>query len=124
MLMEWKASAKTGEGISILQSTTDKFMVVLYPSLYLTEPIPNQYWIPTIPDTYPIPDILPDIQPDRISSWISGYPAGYPVDLDIRYSPIDIKKLRNVTKLLNFMKFASHSIINILTVNSQILIRL
>ena len=26
MLMEWKASAKTGEGIYILQSIADKFM--------------------------------------------------------------------------------------------------
>ena len=45
-LMEWKASAKTGErgGISIFQSTTDKFMVVLYRSLYLPD---TGYGIPT-----------------------------------------------------------------------------
>ena len=29
--------------------------------------------------------------------------------------PVNIKKLRKITKLLNFMKFTSHSIINILT---------
>ena len=63
-----EGSAKTGEGISILQSTTDKFMVVLYGSLYLPLylldigygiPTGDMEYLPGIWDTYLIPDYWP-----------------------------------------------------------------
>ena len=58
MLLKWKVSAKTGEGIYILQS------MILYRKVVL-KVVLNR--IINLPDTR--------------------YPAGYPVDPDIRYSP-------------------------------------
>ena len=78
MLMESKASAKTGEGISILQSTTDKFMLVLYRSL--KEPKSTGYWMDTyqIPSGYQIPDMRDIWNLDILHIWISCGISGYP----------------------------------------------
>ena len=64
MLLKWKASAKTWEGIYILQS------IILYRKVVL-KVVLNR--IVNLPDSGYLPD--------------SRYPAGYPVDPDIRYSP-------------------------------------
>ena len=60
MLLKWKASAKTGEGIYILQS------MIVYRKVVLNR-------IVNLPDSGYLPD--------------TRYSAGYPVDPDIRYSP-------------------------------------
>ena len=57
MLLKWKVSAKTGEGIYILQS------MILYRKVLLKvvlKVVLNR--IVNLPDTYRIPDILPDIR--------------------------------------------------------------
>ena len=64
MLMKWKDSAKTGEGIYILQS------MIVYRKVVLKEVLNR---IVNLPDSGYLPD--------------TRYPAEYPVDPDIRYSP-------------------------------------
>ena len=63
-----------------MQSTTDKFMVLLY-----------GYGSLNLPDTGYLPHTRYYLPHTR-------YPAGYPVDPDIQYSPID----RDVNKDLGF----------------------
>ena len=65
MLLKWKASAKTGEGIYILQS------MILYRKVVL-KVVLNR--IVNLPDSGYLPD--------------TRYPARYPVDPNIQYSPM------------------------------------
>ena len=64
MLLKWKASAKTEEGIYIMQS------MIVYRNIVL-KVVLNR--IVNLPDSGYLPDIR--------------YPARYPVDPDIRYNP-------------------------------------